>query len=308
MPLWAVIYAFTLEPNEELSAAIALGQEVYESNGCAGCHGPEGAGQGDVFPGFTAGEVALTFPDFNDQEAWIRSGSTGDVPGPDGGYGDPNRPGGQHSINTFSGQMPGFPDLSDEEVMAVTRYEREVLGEVPCEPELADRDRRGMRRVVPPGSTNGAVERRSSTRDARRAARGPGRRGRSRRGGGGVLAGEGRSRRRLRRAEVLPREKTCGDGLTPRAVHQLQEMGLEPAIVAAGHHRYDGLRAVRPRDHPRAGVAGAPGLPVVRLRRAPARPRPARGRAPPWLPAPPCTRAPRPSHRSSRAGSCVVRS
>jgi geranylgeranyl reductase family protein len=42
----------------------------------------------------------------------------------------------------------------------------------------------------------------------------------------------------------FPREKTCGDGLTPRAVHQIQEMGLEPAIVAAGHHRYDGLRAI----------------------------------------------------------------
>jgi geranylgeranyl reductase family protein len=44
--------------------------------------------------------------------------------------------------------------------------------------------------------------------------------------------------------KTFPREKTCGDGLTPRAVHQLQEMGLEPAIVAAGHHRYDGLRAI----------------------------------------------------------------
>ena len=43
--------------------------------------------------------------------------------------------------------------------------------------------------------------------------------------------------------KTFPREKTCGDGLTPRAVHQLQEMGLEAAIVAAGHHRYDGLRA-----------------------------------------------------------------
>src|SRR6187200_332961 len=43
--------------------------------------------------------------------------------------------------------------------------------------------------------------------------------------------------------KTFPREKTCGDGLTPRAVHQLDEMGLEPAIVAAGHHRYDGLRA-----------------------------------------------------------------
>ena len=41
----------------------------------------------------------------------------------------------------------------------------------------------------------------------------------------------------------FPREKTCGDGLTPRAVHQLAEMGLEQQIIDAGHHRYDGLRA-----------------------------------------------------------------
>ncbi|HUD69709.1 MAG TPA: geranylgeranyl reductase family protein [Acidimicrobiales bacterium] len=41
----------------------------------------------------------------------------------------------------------------------------------------------------------------------------------------------------------LPREKTCGDGLTPRAVRQLADMGLEDAVAAAGH-RYDGLRAV----------------------------------------------------------------
>jgi menaquinone-9 beta-reductase len=41
----------------------------------------------------------------------------------------------------------------------------------------------------------------------------------------------------------LPREKTCGDGLTPRAVRQLADMGLEPLVAAAGH-RYDGLRAV----------------------------------------------------------------
>ena len=40
----------------------------------------------------------------------------------------------------------------------------------------------------------------------------------------------------------FPREKTCGDGLTPRSVHQLIEMGLEPELVAHGH-RYHGLRA-----------------------------------------------------------------
>jgi menaquinone-9 beta-reductase len=39
----------------------------------------------------------------------------------------------------------------------------------------------------------------------------------------------------------FPREKTCGDGLTPRAVRQLADMGLEQAL--AGSHRYSGLRA-----------------------------------------------------------------
>ncbi len=41
--------------------------------------------------------------------------------------------------------------------------------------------------------------------------------------------------------KVFPREKTCGDGLTPRAVRQLADMGLEGTL--AGAHRYTGLRA-----------------------------------------------------------------
>ena len=41
--------------------------------------------------------------------------------------------------------------------------------------------------------------------------------------------------------KIFPREKTCGDGLTPRAVRQLADMGLEDAL--AGSHRYTGLRA-----------------------------------------------------------------
>ena len=39
----------------------------------------------------------------------------------------------------------------------------------------------------------------------------------------------------------FPREKTCGDGLTPRSVRQLDDMGLGGAL--AGAHRYEGLRA-----------------------------------------------------------------
>jgi geranylgeranyl reductase family protein len=41
--------------------------------------------------------------------------------------------------------------------------------------------------------------------------------------------------------KAYPRDKTCGDGLTPRAVHQLTEMGLAPELER--FHRYDGLRA-----------------------------------------------------------------
>ena len=41
----------------------------------------------------------------------------------------------------------------------------------------------------------------------------------------------------------FPRAKTCGDGLTPRSVRELAGMGLEPDL-AAGHHRYEGLRSV----------------------------------------------------------------
>jgi geranylgeranyl reductase family protein len=41
--------------------------------------------------------------------------------------------------------------------------------------------------------------------------------------------------------KVFPRVKTCGDGLTPRAVRQLADMGIEDAL--AGSHKYTGLRA-----------------------------------------------------------------
>jgi geranylgeranyl reductase family protein len=40
----------------------------------------------------------------------------------------------------------------------------------------------------------------------------------------------------------FPREKTCGDGLTPRSVYQLQQMGLEDAVATNGH-KFNGLRA-----------------------------------------------------------------
>ncbi|MGQ0616957.1 MAG: geranylgeranyl reductase family protein [Acidimicrobiia bacterium] len=43
--------------------------------------------------------------------------------------------------------------------------------------------------------------------------------------------------------KTFPRDKSCGDALTPRAVRQLRLMGLEDKVIANGYHRYDGLRA-----------------------------------------------------------------
>src|SRR5205085_8999625 len=42
--------------------------------------------------------------------------------------------------------------------------------------------------------------------------------------------------------KVYPREKTCGDGLTPRSVAQLESMGLADEL--ARHHRFEGLRSI----------------------------------------------------------------
>jgi len=42
--------------------------------------------------------------------------------------------------------------------------------------------------------------------------------------------------------KVFPREKTCGDGLTPRAVFQLEKMGLAKELEQ--FHRHDGLRSI----------------------------------------------------------------
>jgi geranylgeranyl reductase family protein len=57
----------------------------------------------------------------------------------------------------------------------------------------------------------------------------------------------------------FPREKTCGDGLTPRSVRQLQDMGLGQELLTC--HRYAGLRAHgfgRTLDLPWPEVKGLP--------------------------------------------------
>ena len=98
--------------------------------------------------------------------------------------------------------------------------------------------------------------------------------------------------------KTFPREKTCGDGLTPRAVTQLHEHGPRgedrrqpPPLRRPALHR--------PRHHPRAAVAASTRCTratatscagATSTRWSPPRPRPA---------APRCSRAPRRCARSS---------
>ena len=58
----------------------------------------------------------------------------------------------------------------------------------------------------------------------------------------------------------FPREKTCGDGLTPRAVRQLHDMGLAEPL--AQFQRFDGLRSIAHGVTLELALARASRLPV----------------------------------------------
>jgi mono/diheme cytochrome c family protein len=123
LPVWALVYAGTFAtPGEALDPELALGKEIYSAS-CSGCHGGGGEG-GTGRP--LAGQVLLTFPNKADHLAWVHNGS----PAAGTPYGNPDRPGGQRVSQTGGfGAMPAFEGtLSEEEIAAVVRYEREVLG------------------------------------------------------------------------------------------------------------------------------------------------------------------------------------
>jgi len=123
LPLWAIVYigAFGEQTSNEPLTGVALGAQIFTSQGCGGCHGARG--QGGVGPKLSQGDTKLTFPDEQAHVDFVKQGS-GPIKGQP--YGDAGRPGGQRTA--ASGGMPAFgTQLSDEEVRAVVLYERDGL-------------------------------------------------------------------------------------------------------------------------------------------------------------------------------------
>jgi mono/diheme cytochrome c family protein len=126
LPLWAIMYANTLSPPEsDEPSPLDLGAEIYAAR-CASCHG--GGGGGGVGRPLSGGEVVKTFPDIESMLEFVWVGTEGFGVGQP--YGDPNREGGQHLGGSYNGSlMPAFSGvLTEDELLAVVRYERETLG------------------------------------------------------------------------------------------------------------------------------------------------------------------------------------
>jgi mono/diheme cytochrome c family protein len=123
LPLWAFIYANTLEkPAAEQTGPLAAGAKIYQQ--CATCHGADGGG--GIGPSFQNGVLAQDWPKFQDQIRWVSLGSAG---WPGDTYGAQNKP-------KLGGMPPWASALTPLQIAQVVRYEREVLGELPPEPDL----------------------------------------------------------------------------------------------------------------------------------------------------------------------------
>jgi mono/diheme cytochrome c family protein len=132
LPVWALVYAGTLtKPPASLDPELAVGQKVYSSI-CSGCHGAGGEGG----TGRPLGTVLQTFPDKADHIAWVHFGDQDLAPGTP--YGDP-KAGRTARQGGYAAGMPAFgKSLSDAQIAAVVRYEREVIGKGQPQPSTPD--------------------------------------------------------------------------------------------------------------------------------------------------------------------------
>ncbi|MCC6433702.1 MAG: c-type cytochrome [Acidimicrobiales bacterium] len=116
LPLWAFLYAGTLEPPKKTVLTLKeAGAEVYSgAAACAGCHGATGGG--GVGPQLSGGAAAETFPNPVDMVRWVILGSAGGA--------DLYAAAGKQS----KGGMPAFGEtLSLTQIVEVVLHERQTL-------------------------------------------------------------------------------------------------------------------------------------------------------------------------------------
>ncbi len=122
LPLWALLYAGTLEPPKSTHLSLVqAGAVVYSgAAACSACHGAGGAG--GVGPQLSAGKVIGTFPDPVDQVRWVILGSAGGA--------DLYTAAGKHS----KGGMPAFgKTLTLTQIVESVLHERTILSAHPVE-------------------------------------------------------------------------------------------------------------------------------------------------------------------------------
>jgi mono/diheme cytochrome c family protein len=120
LPLWAFLYAGTLEPPKATTLTLAqAGAEVYSgAAACAGCHGATGGG--GVGPAMSDGAVINTFANPIDHVRWVILGSAGGAEV----YSAAGK--------TVRGGMPAFGEtLTLEQIVEVVLHERKDLSAHP---------------------------------------------------------------------------------------------------------------------------------------------------------------------------------
>lgn len=133
LPVWAFVYAEGMKTPEIQDEQLIHGADLYTS--CQGCHGVNG--EGGTGAQLNDGTVLATFPDPVAMMQWIHLGADGWVGATSGDYGDPEREGGPHNLDTLTQKMPAFEAWTAEDLAAVTRYIRESLsGAEPATPEV----------------------------------------------------------------------------------------------------------------------------------------------------------------------------
>jgi hypothetical protein len=134
LPLWAIVYVNTLsKPRSTVLSQLDAGTAAYATR-CSSCHQADGSG-GAGRPLYTAanGGVVATFPNIVGQLefVWLGSNLTAKPAGSKGTpYGDPGRPGGQHTTYSFNGNpMPTFKGaITQTQLLEIVRHERETFG------------------------------------------------------------------------------------------------------------------------------------------------------------------------------------